>query len=589
MAAIQVQCSNCGARYKLLRRPPQNRVKCRKCGAVITLEPGADGRTAEDWTGREFGGYRLLELISRGDLVDVYRAEQVAMRRMVAVAVLRSEHAEDPATVEAFVAGARLVAAMQSPNIISIYDVNAGSLPCYFSMEYVEGSTVREMLDTMGTPPPADAVRVAATVGSALTHALRHGAGAFRVAPDTVMLTNKGEVKILPEAFPAGSEKGRESGESQAIRQLGALLYVMLTGIDVGNAKKAPPPSEHKADISAALDRAVLQMLKGQKGYSSLVAATTELKHLSGRPRRVASTAEHTVRHVHHQQKTRSRKAVVITLLLMAVCGATVAGLAFYLLRQGDIAGCLNKISIAESEEDDEGFVAYAEEFIQKYPSHPSVAELKRKVERKKEALAKKRREEEAQTKVGEALEDAERAPHRVSAHVSALEALKEKYADVEGFDRLIERSKQRVLAIWNSQRDVDRQEVEQTVRKRRFGLAYEKIDELHKKYAGDDPEDRKRVEDHIKTLKMLVDKTANDEFIRFTNYAFTYQAGGKVDKAIELFQSVVDNWGVEKYAELARQQIERLKQAPPPTPENERPAQEAPPGEDTEAINRGL
>ena len=605
MAAIELKCTKCGTRYRLMRQPPDNQVKCRKCGMVISIEPEPQEQpevqqqakvqpapAEADLAGHDLGGYRLLALVDRGQQMDVYKAQQVAMRRTVAVGVLRSELSSDPATVETFVADARLVAAMQSPNIISIYDVSAEQLPCYFSMEYAEGSTIRQMVDSAGPPPLTDAVRVAVTIGSALTHALRHKVASVGLTSSTVMLTTQGEVKILPEALSAVEQKGREPVEGQCTQQLGALLYALLTGVEVAGEKKIDPPSAHNAGISPLLDRVVLQMLKGQKGYTSLVAATNELKRLSGRPRNVEHRVEQKLRHGRHRQKKANPKVILITLAVFLVCGAVLGGILWHLLRQGKVTQHLAKIEITEAEKNDRGFVKFAEEFIAEYPKHPRRAELAAKIEEKKKLLAKAQREEEARIKMREMVQDAESQAHLITKHSAKLDKLLEEYADVENIDKLIEHSKKGLDVVWEGQRSIDKQEIENDIVRRRFGQAYEKLNKLQEKYVCEDADidDQARVKAHLDNLKTIIDRIINDEFIKFTTYAADFQMNGKVDKAIELLQKVVNEWGVERYAQLAQEQIDRLKHAPPPEKGTDEPGEDqAPVGTDTRAINEGL
>ena len=100
---------------------------------------------------RQLGGrYQLGPMIGTGGMADVYLAEDLRLHREVAIKILRSDLARDPAFVTRFNKEALAVAALNHPGIVAVYDSGqektaSGVMP-YIVMEYVEGKTLRELL-----------------------------------------------------------------------------------------------------------------------------------------------------------------------------------------------------------------------------------------------------------------------------------------------------------------------------------------------------------------------------------------------------------------------------------------------------------
>jgi len=567
MDSLQLVCDNCGARYRLPHRPPQNRLKCKKCGSVI--DAGLPPRRT-DRTGQTISGYRILERLSEGERADVYRAEQLAMRRTVALKVLADEYVADKAAVDEFIGTARAVAAMSHPAIVSIYDVGAGEVPC-FSMEFVEGRVIRDMLEELGPPPPPDAVEIAVGVGNALTHALQSRAGEVRIATDTVMLTDGGEVKILPSAF-CGAAGAQEAAESRSIVGLGKFLYALLTGIEPSpGARKIDPPSKHNPGVSAAVDRIVLQMMKGGKrGFSSVAAATRALKRPSGMKRHAEREALERLERVRRSKAARNRKAIIIAAAVCVVCAAAVVGGVWFILRRADMAARLNDVRSCFNSDNYAEFIEAAEDFIRKYPSHPAVEGFEKDIASVKEKLHAGKRRKEAQNAIGGVLESSVKAPHLVKKHQDELDEIARLFSDVEGIENMIAPAKDNVLALWRDKRDDWGRRIRAAAKEGKFADAYKKMEELRAFYADPAGPGADRGEEYLSQLRKVIDKYLNHWFYTVVSRAWNLQQNGKTDEAIKLYQDIIDTWGSKEYADRARKRIERLRgEAPEPEEDN--------------------
>ena len=115
-----------------------------------------------DNIGKEIGGrYRILARIGEGGMGTVYRAEQISLKRKVAVKVLKSELSADPSLVRRFNAEAELAAKLNHPNTVTLYDFGQdddGSL--FIAMEFVEGESLRDVMLREGPIPVPRAIHI---------------------------------------------------------------------------------------------------------------------------------------------------------------------------------------------------------------------------------------------------------------------------------------------------------------------------------------------------------------------------------------------------------------------------------------------
>ncbi len=152
------------------------------------------------------GRYELGETIGRGGMAEVHIGHDRRLGRTVAVKVLRSDLARDPAFLNRFRREAQAAAALNHPAIVAVYDtgeeqvVEPGGgiahVP-YIVMEYVEGHTVREVLRDGRPMPPDEALDIVSGVLSALEYSHRAGIVHRDIKPANVMLTTTGQVKVM--------------------------------------------------------------------------------------------------------------------------------------------------------------------------------------------------------------------------------------------------------------------------------------------------------------------------------------------------------------------------------------------------------
>lgn len=144
--------------------------------------------------GTLLGRYRLLERAGAGGMSEVWRAEDQTLHRTVAVKVIHDPIAADPTFAERFLREARLVAGLEHPNILSVYDFGTAALDgkdvSYLVMPLVSGGSLKERIT--GPVPPAQAVPWLAAIAAALDHAHTKGILHRDVKPGNVLLDGAG-------------------------------------------------------------------------------------------------------------------------------------------------------------------------------------------------------------------------------------------------------------------------------------------------------------------------------------------------------------------------------------------------------------
>jgi serine/threonine protein kinase len=244
------------------------------------------------------GRYRLGDVIGRGGMAEVRHGTDVRLGRDVAVKVLRQDLARDPSFQSRFRREAQSAASLDAPSVVAVYDTGEDErgVP-YIVMEFVDGRTLRDILTTEGRLLPQRALEITADVCSALEVA--HAAGMVHrdIKPANVMLTSRGEVKVMDFGI-ARAAAGNESTMTQTqavigtaaylspeqargehvdarsdIYSAGCLLYELITGAPpfVGDSPVAvayqhvredpTPPSAYDPSLSADVDAVVLKAM----------------------------------------------------------------------------------------------------------------------------------------------------------------------------------------------------------------------------------------------------------------------------------------------------------------------------------------
>ena len=141
--------------------------------------------------------YLIEELVGVGGMCNVYRAFDAEALQTVAVKILRDEYAADEEYLRRFRNESRAINALSHPNIVKIYDVVLDAPNPYLVMEYVSGITLKEYIDRKKPIPGRTAANIAGLILTALQCAHENGIVHRDVKPQNIMVTEKGEVKVM--------------------------------------------------------------------------------------------------------------------------------------------------------------------------------------------------------------------------------------------------------------------------------------------------------------------------------------------------------------------------------------------------------
>jgi WD40 repeat protein len=136
------------------------------------------------------GGYRVEAPAGEGGMGVVWRAREAGLDRLVALKVIRPDHASAPGFRESFIRESRLAASLEHPNVIPVYRADEDGGLLYIAMRWVEGETLEDLIARDGRLPPARAARILAQVAGALDAAHERGLIHRDVKPANVLIAD---------------------------------------------------------------------------------------------------------------------------------------------------------------------------------------------------------------------------------------------------------------------------------------------------------------------------------------------------------------------------------------------------------------
>jgi hypothetical protein len=201
---------------------------------------------------RYFGDYELLREIARGGMGVVYRARQVSLNRPVALKMILAGQLASDDEVKRFYLEAEAAANLDHPSIVPIYEIGEHEGQHFFSMGFVEGTSLAAKVAD-GPLPPREAAALTMKVAEAVQFAHEKGVIHRDLKPANVLLDSQGQPKVTdfglakklqtdsglthtgqvmgtPSYMPPEQADGKNVGPAADVYALGAILYCLLTG-----------------------------------------------------------------------------------------------------------------------------------------------------------------------------------------------------------------------------------------------------------------------------------------------------------------------------------------------------------------------
>jgi len=311
MTTTLKQCPKCGATVP--SEAPQG--LCPRCvlaevAVDQSLPPAAQTDVPSlDRVAKAFPQLEIVELIGRGGMGFVFKARQPHLDRFVALKLLPDKLAGDPNFAERFGREGRVLARLNHPNIVSVFDFGQAGGFYFLLMEFVDGVNLRQAMGT-GRFSPAEALTIVPMICEALQYAHEKGVLHRDIKPENILLDANGRVKIAdfgiaklvgedkPSVTLTGTgtalgtphymapeqlEKPGDIDHRADIYSLGVVFYEMLTGeLPIGRFK---PPSA-RTPLDERIDEIVLRALERERELRQKNATEfkTQVEHVASHP-----------------------------------------------------------------------------------------------------------------------------------------------------------------------------------------------------------------------------------------------------------------------------------------------------------------
>ncbi|MGN0696904.1 MAG: Stk1 family PASTA domain-containing Ser/Thr kinase [Oscillospiraceae bacterium] len=228
------------------------------------------------------GRYEITELIGMGGMADVYKAEDIVDKKVVAVKILKKEYADNDDFVRRFRNESKAIAVLSHPNIVKIYDVGFTDKMQFIVMEYIDGITLKEFMEQQGVLKWKDAVYFITQILRALQHAHDRGIVHRDIKPQNIMLFPDGNIKVMDFGI---ARFAREEGKTMSDKAIGSVHYI-------SPEQASGDVTDERSDIYST-GVMLYEMLTGRKPFDAdtpVAVAVMHMKNSAVPPRQLNDT-----------------------------------------------------------------------------------------------------------------------------------------------------------------------------------------------------------------------------------------------------------------------------------------------------------
>lgn len=216
------------------------------------------------------GRYEIAEMLGMGGMAVVYRAKDLKLDRYVTLKVMREEFTTDEEFIDRFQIEAQAAASLSNPNIVNIHDVGREDDVHYIVMEYINGTTLKELIIRKAPFDNNKTLGVAIQIANGLAQAHLHGIVHRDIKPQNILVTNDGTVKVTDFGIARAAKAGTLTGGPGT---MGSVHYFSPEQARGGFV-------DHKSDIYS-LGIVMFEMATGKLPFDGDTVVTVALKHIN--------------------------------------------------------------------------------------------------------------------------------------------------------------------------------------------------------------------------------------------------------------------------------------------------------------------
>lgn len=216
--------------------------------------------------------YRIIKKIASGGMADVFLGDDLKLNRKVAIKILAANYAGDKNFVARFKSEAQILARLNHPNIVQIYDWGEFNSSYFICIEYVEGESLKEIIEKKGPFPPETVVNYALQISNALLMAHKSNLIHRDIKPQNILVTTEGVVKVTD----FGIAKSLTTDVTKTLNIIGTAHYI-------SPEQARGEVLDHRTDIYS-MGIVLYEMLTADVPFRGGSSIDISLKHINEKP-----------------------------------------------------------------------------------------------------------------------------------------------------------------------------------------------------------------------------------------------------------------------------------------------------------------